>query len=47
MPQSFEITPGDKFEDLHILIVDDDDAFITLIHAMLRALGITQGHPGL
>tara|TARA_R110000868_G_scaffold21666_5_gene89978 strand:- start:1486 stop:1959 length:474 start_codon:yes stop_codon:yes gene_type:complete len=42
MPQSFENSSRDKIEDLHVLIVDDDDAFITLIHSMLRALGVTQ-----
>lgn len=43
MPQSSAIRTGDeRLEDLHILIVDDDDAFITLMHAMMQKLGV--GH---
>jgi two-component system, chemotaxis family, chemotaxis protein CheY len=42
MPQNSEIKSGERLVDLHVLIIDDDDAFITLIHAMLKSLGVGQ-----
>lgn len=43
MPQSSAVRMGnERLEDLHILIVDDDEAFITLMHAMMRKLGVGQ-----
>ncbi|MEQ9447839.1 MAG: response regulator [Rhodospirillaceae bacterium] len=42
MPPSEQINTGERVEDFHVFIVDDDEAFVTLIHAMLRALGITK-----
>jgi len=33
---------SESFADLHVLLVDDDSAFLDLIQAMLKVLGITQ-----
>jgi DNA-binding NarL/FixJ family response regulator len=33
---------GEQLQDLHILLVDDDNAFLDLIQAMLKAIGV--GH---
>lgn len=35
-------TNNERFDELHVLLVDDDAAFLDLIHAMLKAIGV--GH---
>ncbi len=40
MSGSSSLKFGENLEDLHILVVDDDDAFISLILAMMDALGV-------
>jgi DNA-binding NarL/FixJ family response regulator len=32
--------PGERLEDLHVLLVDDDVAFLDLLEALLQAIGV-------
>ena len=41
MPTTVDIVkPEERFEDLHVLLVDDDTAFLDLLEALLRSIGV-------
>ncbi len=39
-PQSPSDTTNERLDNLHVLLVDDDNAFLDLIQAMLNAIGV-------
>jgi CheY-like chemotaxis protein len=41
-PDPIQPADNERLEDLHILVVDDDNAFLDLVQAMLKAIGV--GH---
>lgn len=39
-PHQIQPADDERLEDLHVLLVDDDTAFLDLIHAMMKAIGV-------